>query len=631
MNGIAGIIYPDAFQVNQTINRMLACLRDPHEHSRGAFVHHNMEVACSRTVMHCNEKQTIYAGLSGFLDFPEKVKKELESLGCVFKTTSEQELLVHAYEQWGNSFLKKISGSFALFILDKQEDKILLARDPIGKKTLYWYQDQNHFLFSSQLKALLASGFVPQTPAPDALAAYLYFGYIPQDMTPIKGVSKLLPGHYLEIHGDRTMQIENYWSYSSYFKQKSTQSTKTITNTLDGMLTQSVESNIPEKGDIGCFLSGGLGSSSVAVYLSKTAPHDRVKAYTVGYKGQNDLDVLTATEVASDLNIPQKTKMITSQNILDEYPKLAWYLDEPIADITVTATWQLAKLAADESKTVMSGMGADEIFAAHERYSMDIQKRDFMDYFTQYALAPLSYALAPVVGKFYKPAAYSLLKHAHTNTWQYNYLQQNALFDMQLLEKAAPRLKGFDPEIFLSKFYKLSTIKSSTSSFLYFDVKTRLADLYILQFDKLTSAQGLRWFSPYLSKEIMEYAASLPEPDQLKGEQTGQYLKAIFKNLLPANVLNRPKQTRVNFLNDWLEEGKIMPLFKKLRGGVLVEAGLISDDWLEAQLSSPRRCHAMFRYLWAILALEVWFRLFIYRPIESTPPEISLTALMNEV
>lgn len=631
MNGIAGIIYPDVFQVNQTINRMLACLRGSSEASHGSFVHHNMEVASVSEVLFCNDKQNIYAGLSGYLDPNEKIRKELKAQGYVFKSNSDQELLVHAYELWGPSFLKKITGAFALFILDKQKDKILIARDPIGKKTLYWYQDQNHFLFSSQLKALLASGFVPQTPAPDALAAYLYFGYIPQDMTPVKGVSKLLPGHFLEIHGDRSLQIENYWSYSSFFKQRATESSKTITNTLDSMLTESVLTHLPKKGDVGCFLSGGLGSSSVAAYVSKTARRDTVKAYTVGYKGQNDQDVLNATEVASELKIPQKTKMITSQNILDEYPKLAWYLDEPIADITVTSTWQLAKLAANETQTVMSGMGADELFAGHSRYSVETQNRDFMDYVTQYALAPLSYALAPMISKIYKPAAYSLLKHARTNTWQYNYLQQNALFDMQLLSKAAPRLKGFDPEIFLNKFYNLPTIKSSTSSFLYFDVKTRLADLYILQYDKLTAAHGLNWYSPFLNKEIMEYAASLPEPDQLQEAQMGQYLKAIFKNTLPANVLNRPKQSRPNFLSDWMEEGKILPLFKKLRGGVLVEAGLISDDWLDAQLSSTQRCHAMFRYLWAILALEVWFRLFIYRPIESTPPEVTLTALMNEV
>lgn len=630
MNGIAGIIYPDVFQVNQSINRMLNCLRGSDEKGHGSFVHHNFEVGTSTSTICCNEKQTIYAGLCGFLDDTNKIRAELKSEGYLFKTDSDEELIVLAYEHWGPSFLSKIGGSFALFILDKRHDKIILARDVIGKKSLYWYQDQNHFLFSSQLKALLTTGFVPQTPAPDALASYLYFGYIPQDMTPIKNLSKLLPGHYLEIHSDKTMVIENYWSYSSYFKNRSTENVKSIATTLDDLLSKSVKKHIPPATDVGCFLSGGLGSASVAYYLSKSAPKDRVKAFTVGYQGQNDLDVAAATDVATELKLQQKRKMITSQTLLDDYPKLAWYLDEPLADITVTSTWQLAKMAANQSQTVMSGMGADELFAGHTRYSTDNENSNTLQAFLYKAAGPIAHVVAPWLGKIYKPAAFALLKHTRTNTWRYNYLQNNAVFNMQLLAKAAPRMKGFDPEIFLNKFYNLHRIKSNTSSFLYFDVKTRLADLYILQFDKLTAAHDLNWYSPFLNRDIIEYAASLPEPNQLSENEAAHYLKSIFKNLLPESVLARPKRTRVNFLSDWIDIGGIMPLFQKLQTGVLVEAGLISADWLEAQLSSPQRAKTMFRYLWSILALEVWFRLFICRPVEATPPNMSLIELLSE-
>lgn len=631
MDGIAGIIYPDVFQVNQTINRMLDCLRGGSERVSSQFVHHNIEVASSDSKLFCNEKQTIYVGLTGFLNHSARFKKELESHGVALKTPSDQEIILNAYELWGTQFFTQLAGSFSFFILDKRQDKILLVRDALGKKSLYWYQDQNHFLFSSQLRALLASGFVPQTPAPDALASYLYFGYIPQDMTAVKGVNKLLPGHYLEVHGDGSMQIESYWSYSSYFRINRHDNLNSISENLDRMLSNAVESHIPPTGDVGCFLSGGLGSSSVAFYLSKLAPHDRVKGYTVGYQGQNEEDVRAATEVAHQLHIEQSKKWITSQSLIDDFPKIAWYLDEPIADVTVTATWQLAKMASGQGTHVMSGMGSDEIFAGHSRYSMDMENGNSWMHRAQKALVPLIHVLAPALSPFSKSAAFSLLKYARTNTWHYHYLQENALFNMSLLSQAAPRLKGFDPEIFLNKFYHLSRIKSNTSSFLYFDVKTRLADLYILQMDKLTSAHDLIWYSPYLNREIIEYAASLPEPDILSEEKTAQYLKSLFNQHLPDSIINRPKRTRVNFLSDWVESGNLFPLFQKLRNGVLVEAGLISQEWLDVQLSNPYTAQQMFRYLWALLALEVWFRLFIQKPVESTPPTMSLSALLSEV
>lgn len=630
MNGIAGIIYPDVFQVNQTINRMLKCLRTPSDKVHGPFTYHNMEVGTGTSQIFSNEKQSIYAGLCGYLNNPDELRKELEREGFTFTTKTDEELLVRAYELWGSYCLAKLDGGFALFILDTKQEKIILARDPIGKKSLYWYQDQNHFLFSNQLKALLITGFVPQTPAPDALASYLYLGYCPQDMTPIKGVNKLLPGHYLEIGADKSMKIESYWSFSTHFINRSTKSIKSISTTLDQLISEAVSSHVPPEGPVGCFLSGGLGSATVAYYLAKSTSHDRIKSFSVGYQGQNEDDVLAAADVADELHISQTRKLISSQDALEDFPQIVWYLDEPIADITVTSTWQLSQLASGQVNTVMSGMGSDELFAAHTRYSMDIQKRGLLGYLTQYGLNPLSYVLAPVIGKLYKPAAYALLKHARTNTWQYNYLQQNALFDIDLLEKAAPRLKGFDPEIFLNKFYNLPRIKSNTSALQYIDIKTRLADQYVMQLQKLTEANNLNWYSPFLNKTIMEYAASLPVPDQLSENEIGHYLKAIFNNLLPDSVLKRPKKVRSNFLGGWFDDASIIPLFQMLLKGTLVESGLISREWLKQQLSNPQKTREMFRYLWAILSLEVWFRMFVTRPVDSVPPEVTLSELLSE-
>lgn len=631
MSGIAGIIYPDVFHVNKNVQKMIGCLPCSQQQKSGSIVHRNIEVGTCGQPMVCNEKQTIYAGLAGKLEYVDQLRDELKREGYHFSSETDEELLVHAYEHWGTSCVERFRGSYALFILDKRLNKVLLARDSIGKKTLYWYQDQNHFIFSNSLKALLASGFVPQTSAPESLAYYFYFGYSPQDITPIKGVSKLLPGHYLEAHGDGSMQIESFWSYSSYFQEGEHDSAYSIAQNLNRLLTRAVEANVPENGDVGCFISGGLGSAATAYYLRQTTPAARLKSYSVGYQGQNDDDVLAAMEAASELQIPNKRKMLTANDFLEDYIELAWSLEEPIADITVTSTWQLARLAAGESPLVMSGMGSDELFAGHTRYATRAERRGLGGYLSQYLLAPLAHTLAPVIGWFSHPAAYSMLKHSRVNTWQYSYLQHNALFHSRLLRQAAPRLEGlFDPEVFLNKFYHLSRVGSSTSSFLYFDVKTRLADLYILQYDKLTSANNLNWYSPFLNREVVEYSASLPKPEQMIEAETAHFLKSTLRNLLPPKLIHRQKHARPNFLSSWSQKSDLRKIFEKLKRGVLIESGLISEAWLHEQLATPQRQEEMFQYLWAILALEVWFRLFIYRPISSKPPDVTLLELLEE-
>lgn len=627
MSGIAGIVYPDAYQANNLILPMLKIMshRGPEKENE---TFKNIEVGICGGSLAQNENGIV--GFDGRLQNRELLKATLASSQHPPLGECDADIVLSAYMVWGKSFLEHLQGDFAFFVLDKRKDRLILGRDRIGKKPLYWYHEQDTFIFASELKSILASGAVPQTPNSEALATYLFFGYIPQDLSPIKSVNKLLPGYYLQLNKNQSKSIQSYWSYSSCFAEKNGEDQETSQNNLSVLLKKSVQNNLPTENSFGCLLSGGLGSSSVAYYSRQIEKEKCIPAFSVGFEGENEQDIHAAQEVAEQFHLKHSCKFITPQNFLDDFVKIVWHLDEPLADPNVISTWHLAALAKPV-RTVLSGMGSDELLAGHSRYSVEEGKVTPWQQHKQSILTLIEIGILPILQMIYKPGVYHILQQLRTQPWQLYYLNQNALFTDKLLAKAAPRLSHlFDPHVFLHKFHNLSKIPSRVSSLLYFDVKTRLPDCYILQLERLMTAQGLDWRTPFLSKDLVEYVAKLPELQQQTEGETHSYLKAILKNTLPASVLNRPKRTRKDFLKSWATTPEISDLFDMLPEGALVESGIVSSKWIQRQLVTPYHTRAAFRQLWGILALEVWFRIFINRPIQYQPPAISLVELLKE-
>lgn len=625
MDGIAGIVYSDVFQMTNLLTPMLGSLTHRCRKIQDVCTIKNVQLGgCGHQVV-ANPQKTIYAALDGTIYNADDLKKELIQLGYSFCTEVTSEVLARAFEEWGVNFFSRLQGDFAFAIYDQRNEKLFLVRDRIGKKPLYWYHDQHHFIFASELKAILATGAVSQTVARDGIAAYFYFGYIPQDMSPVKDVNKLLPAHYLEFELSGSKQIQPYWSYSSYFGHKK-KSEKSVMETLDQLLRESVELRIPQAQKhhepIGCFLSGGLGSASIAYYIKNLARNHPQMAFSVGFEGENEEDIRAAQEVAQTLQIPHQFEMITPDHFLDHLVQVIWHLDEPVADPNIIATWQITKLASMQTHSVFSGMGSDELLAGHTRYKSSEKQRSLLNYFK-----PLfQHLLMPILKFIYKPAAFTILKETMTNPMQFDFVRKNALFDERLISIAAPNLYGlFDPEVFLHKFQNLYQFKSSIASYLYLDVKTRLVDCFILQYERFTTAHSLDWYTPFLDRIVIEYLATLYDPEVLIDSSTADQFKKILKTVFPEKFVNRPKVNRPNFLNRWTPTFR--NVFQSLQKGMLVENGIISEEWIHNALLSPK---VPFRILFSILVLEIWYRLFINQSIVPIPPELSVQDYLNE-
>ncbi len=632
MEGIAGIVYPDVFQVNHFTDIMLDTMRHRSNGMQESLLFKNIQIGIIGGKLAYNRDRSICIALSGTVYNSEEIQNEIRKHGnAIHRERSQAELFIQAYELWGSNFIERMKGDFALAILDQVKERLLLARDRIGIKPLYWYHDQNYFIFASELKSLIATGCVPQTPALDAIASYLYFGYIPQDMTPIKNVNKLLPGYYLQYNRDKSLVIHPYWSYSSFFVKEVTSNQHTIIQHIDELLINSVKERLPQNESVGCFISGGLGSACIADYVTRFNKGNRIYSYMSVYKGQNESDMQVATEVARILGISHEIEWITPSNVLNNLVEIAWHLDEPLADPNVIAIWKMSAKAAEKTRRVVSGMGSDELMAGHSRYSLQERKANFSSWAWQEGVSHFGKLLIPLLNGIYPPSAYLLLKKGRTKPWQFDYLKQNSVFDESTMNEASPKLaKLFDPEVFLHKFHNLSRVRSKVHSFLYLDVKTRLTDCFILQFERLMSANKLDWSPPFLDQHLLEYLAGVPEPDDMTESQTATYLKALLKNVFPADFLNRPKRTRRDFLKSWVHQSELSNIFPLLTKGTLVETGIISQAWLEIILETPKSRENNFHLLWSLLMLEIWFRLYINNPIQTSPPHLSVKELLLE-
>lgn len=629
MSGIAGIVYPDAFQVTKLVDPMLKTLSERGGAPTTQDTYKNLQLGSCATPLYHNARKNLWMALDGSIYNKADLIRDLRKADRhVTGQESVSELIVSAYETWGIDGIHHCSGDFIFAIFDKNAEELFIVRDRIGKKPLYWYHDNGLFLFSSDIKALLATGVVPQTPAMDCIAAYLFFGYFPQDITPIEGISKLLPGHFIHFHLNQNKTIQSYWSYSQFFARETPLAPEAQAQQLDTLLKESFVNRAPE-GPTSCYLGGGIGSGAMAYYLAQITPKETLQGFSACFEKEYPEDMVAADEIAKTLGIEHRISTITPQDLFDDLGDIIWHLGEPLADPYVVAVWRVAKACSRHSDTLYSGMGADELLAQHARYLQPEQELALMERLAP-SVRPYFKKLLPLIRCFWRSGALRFLKRYPTNPLQVEYLQENAVMNKPMMATAAPDLCHlFDPEIFLNKFYRLPQIESNIDATLYIDVKTRLTDLYLLEFNALTAANGVEWQAPLLDVAVMEFLASLPKDIFIQKPSTA-LVRQILEGVFPASVLERPKTQRRQLLQTWCQNKSVAKIFECLLSGTLVGNGIISKRWLQNVMTCAESSVVNpFQLLWSVMCLEMWFRLFVDNPIKKKPPGVSTLELLS--
>ncbi len=590
-----------------------------------------------------SEDRRVAVVVNGEIYNHRALRRELEGRGHRFATGSDGEVIVHLYEELGDRCVAKLAGMFAFALADFGRRRLLLARDRVGKKPLYWADDGRRLAFGSELKALRAGGCDLEID-PEALDLYLALGYVPAPWSIARGVQKLPAGH-LATCDEGGLRVARYWDV-----EDATQGARPLTprgggrwlerrltDELESRLGAAVAARLESEVPLGAFLSGGI-DSGVVVSLMGEAMGRPVLTHTVGFAGERD-ERAAAAEVARSLGADH-AEFEVRPDLADLLPRIAWHLDEPFADPSAVPTWYVARETRRRVTVALSGDGGDELFAGYPaRYRMHLAERRLRPLlpapFARRALPPLA-RLWPRSPRLPRPLrAASILENLAVSPDRAYWNDRRAIRPGLLARLAGPRLAEraarFDPFSAFAEHFARAPQGDPLARVLYLDFKTWLADDGLVKVDRMSMAHSLEVRCPLLDHEIVELAFALPSRWKLAGGTTKLLLRRVAARRLPPEIAAGGKRGFAPPVSRWLRE----PL-RDVSRDLLLGPDAFSRDLFERRAvarlladHAARREEAGWA-IWSLLMLEVWGRSVLAAPAASHPfdlPEAPRAAL----
>ncbi len=507
-----------------------------------------------------NEDRNIVVVFNGEIYNHKSLKKDLIQKGHKFRTRCDTEVLVHLYEEYGDSFLNMLNGMFAFAIWDINNKKIMLARDRIGIKPLYFYysKKENRLIFGSEIKSIIQYPGLKLRPDTQNLHYYLYHGFSMLRNTPIQSIKKLLPGELLILNKD-SIKLKKYWEIPSKIKKEDYYTFKESTSSI---LEDSV--NKRKMGDVpvSVFLSGGLDSSTITSFISKN--NKSVNTFSIGF-GESTDELKYAKTVAEYFNTNHNEIFLDSSEIRKALPKIIYHLEEPVADFAVLPFYFLSREAGKKFKVGLLGEGSDEIFGGYSHYPIFSRKMFFLP----------------------------------CNIRQKIYNKYRRFFNPK-------KLKKFN----LSSRQKQSFIKKIRNPFYdaqHFDLKHTLPGFQLLRVDKLSMAHSLECRVPFLDHRLVSKAIPSPEKYKLNFLKGKKVLYDIMKKKLPSAITQRRKKPFAVPINKIfkkeIKENYISLLEEKDIFNFISNNNILK--YINENKLSPRQTTLLFFYsLWGEIFLE---------------------------
>ena len=626
MCGIAGVFYPSSGETPslELLQRMTATLlhRGPDE----GTCHIDESVGLGHRRLRIidleggqqpifNEDGTKAIVFNGEIYNFRELRKELLSKGHRFRTQSDTEVIIHAYEEYGEDCVQHLRGMFAFAIWNRETTELFLARDRIGIKPLYYYWDGKKFLFASELKSILQDPTISRRIDVCALDDYLTYLYIPAPKTIFQGIRKLLPGHTLTV-SEKGVKEQQYWDlvFGALTNLNEADSSAELLKKLRESIALHLVSEVP----LGAFLSGGIDSSAVVGIMTEMLDKP-VRTASIGFREIGSDELAYARIVAEHFHTKthEKTVEASAARILDA---LVWHFDEPFADSSMVPTYYVSQVAREQVTVCLSGDGGDENFAGYRRYRFDVLENRIRAVLPQPLRAPLFGLLGQVYPKAdWLPRVFRA-KAFLTNlscSPERGYFQSVSRFSpemRQLLyrDQLKKSLGGYDSFSVMEDYFDRTRGWDPLSRVQYVDVKTYLVDDILTKVDRASMAHSLEVRVPLLDHEFMEAAARIPAAYKLKNG-VGKYIfKKALEDLLPQPILRRRKMGFSIPLAEWFR-GDLKGLFEDqvLASDAsivdLFDTSLISRWWKQHQ----RKTHDYSAHLWALLVFESWGRKFL--------------------
>ncbi|HNV95742.1 MAG TPA: asparagine synthase (glutamine-hydrolyzing) [Bacteroidales bacterium] len=585
MCGILAIASPARKLEKNEVEKMLAVLSHRGKDNQTVVLRHDGKIGMGHVRLSlidlseqanqpmCNENETIWLTFNGEIYNFIELRNELIQLGHIFKSRSDAEVIIHGYEQWGTDVLQRLNGMFAFVIYDEKTHRMFIARDRIGIKPLYFSFFKQNLMVASEIKSILQHPEFIKEINETSLCEYFTYRYVPSPNTIFKNISKLPPAFYLMVDTHTLEYREHeYWTLSLDDKPFNDNLEEEVHKKLNASVVMHLQSDVP----VGIFLSSGIDSSTIA-YLTQKNKYNP-QAFTIGFETWDKSEHIRAREIATQLEIEYKEKILTAESIKNIYESVYHY-DEPIADISIVPTFEISRFASSQVRTVLSGEGGDELFAGYGWHKK---------WMRQQLLNQIGIGL--------------------NNNYLVNYYAQSmamGMFDENELKELLPNDKWeFIPEDvfhFYRKHYKKGV--DPLKALQYLDLKTFLAELVLTKVDRASMAHTLEVRVPFLNHELVEFMFLLPRKQVFKKGEQKYLLQNVLKSKIEASILQQPKQGFVG--PDKFYEQKLF-YSEKLKKSKLAQNGYLKQTTINKYLQMND-----FWRLWKILILENWFNYWI--------------------
>jgi asparagine synthase (glutamine-hydrolysing) len=630
MCGIAGKVSSDGVG-RELIERMCAALEHRGPDSRGAFLDEQAGIGVQRLAIIdletgdqpvFNEDRSVVVALNGEIYNYRELRSGLRERGHRFSTEGDTEVIAHLYEERGDDCVEVLRGMFAFALWDRRRRRLLLARDRIGKKPLFYARRNGSLVFASEVRAVLQDEDVPHDVSYDALDCYLQYQYVPAPLSAFAALRKLPPAHRLSWESGE-VAIQRYWRLS--FGDGPRASAEELRQRILDRLLEATRLRLRSDVPVGAFLSGGVDSSAVVAAMARQTSQP-VKTFSIGFDVPRYDETRYARQVARIYGTEHHELRVESR-ATDLIPRLAWHYGEPFADPSALPSFELARLARRHVTVALNGDGGDENFAGYPRYAQNTlaarlgRLPRFLTGVATHALDRLEQAssddgwahtLAPVVRTAKLPhwERYPLWFSCFTE-------EEKARLYTPDLWSQLPRRTA--PTVIRDR-YIASDGTTVTERLLDVDTQTYLPDDLLVKMDVATMAHSLEARSPLLDQEFMEMAASLPSNGKLSLRSTKRLFKEALRDWLPHEVIDRRKMGFSVPLAEWFR-GELRDLPRDvLLDGRATGRGLFQAQEVARMIEAHQGSRGDYsNHIWALIQLEMWFRAYVDPPVPRPP------------
>ncbi len=564
-----------------------------------------------------NEDETIWITFNGEIYNFREIRKELEGKGHKFRSHSDTEVIVHLYEELGTKCLERLNGMFAFALWDAKQKSLFLARDRTGKKPLHYCVHRGHFLFASEIKALLQHPLVSREIDLKSLNKYLAYEYVPAPNSSFKAIKKLEPGYCLLFRGGAAVTSQ-YWDIPMEDYPISDRTEAQYIDELKELLERAVTARL-EAADVpvGLFVSGGLDSGVVAAMARRAK--ENLQCFSIGFEEASFDESRYAQQVARSLGIKHHLKVFRAQEMLHMVERLPEILDEPLADPSILPLYLLSQFAAEHMKVVLSGDGGDELFAGYQTYQAHklVTFYDALPGFIKESVKALAFRL-PVSHKYLSLdfKIKQFLKGVGVSSEVRFFLWRGAFSNVErhalLRPEVRRELQNENAYEEIYRYVRKSGLTKELERILYLSMKLYLQDNNLVTVDRASMANGLEVRSPLLDRDVVDFVCRLPMEYKLNGLKTKYILKKVAEELLPRNIVYRKKKGFGVTLAKWLTGELREFMLDYLSQERIERQGIFHypcvSQLINEQLTMKKDNREL---LWTLLVFQTWYERYI--------------------